>query len=148
MYVCIPCACLLSKMARRGHWVPYNWSYRPVRILWVTRGLWKQTVHFCSNLAIPGASLQDVTRKGAVLGQSQFLRKWLDEPEFNHTVTITSLLLNVQSYLRSLGVGLCSQTEYTLKTYGMITSTSNCVVDPWNALRETIHILITKNNYR
>jgi hypothetical protein len=26
MYVCTPCVCLVSVEARRGHWIPWNWS--------------------------------------------------------------------------------------------------------------------------
>ena len=28
MYICAPCACLVPEEARRGHQIPWNWSYR------------------------------------------------------------------------------------------------------------------------
>jgi hypothetical protein len=99
-YVYVPCVCLVPKMARRGHWVPCNWSYRLVRILWVTLGLWKSRQYTSAPILQSLVHLSRVQlEEGAVLGQGQFLRTWLGEPEFNHIVIITSLLLNIQKVI-------------------------------------------------
>lgn len=38
MYVCVWCACLENRLAKKGWWIPWNWSYRYYwAIVWVQR---------------------------------------------------------------------------------------------------------------
>lgn len=50
MYICAQCACLLSVKVRRGHWIPWNWSYRGLVVshpIWVTE-IWSCGRTLCS----------------------------------------------------------------------------------------------------
>lgn len=43
MYVGVPLACLVLAEARRGHWIPWNWSHRWLW-LWAAKWVWESNL--------------------------------------------------------------------------------------------------------
>lgn len=53
MYVCMPCACLVPSAARKGHQVPWNWSYRQLSYHMGGGKRTASTLNYLSHLSSP-----------------------------------------------------------------------------------------------